>query len=75
MVAFALNLKINLCPQQVSAIGCTPPCNKKVGTCLAHLGRARARCELGAEPPWIVGVFAISRAGRRDPGRDHGQVR
>ena len=44
-------------------------------TCLAHLGRARARCELGAEPPWMVRAFAISRAGRRDLGRDHGQVR
>jgi hypothetical protein len=44
-------------------------------TCLAHLKRAGTRCELGAEPPWMVRAFAISRAGRRDPGRDHGQVR
>jgi len=44
-------------------------------TCLAHFGRVRARCELGAEPPWMVRAFAISRAGRRDLGRDHGQVR
>ena len=50
MVAFAVHLKINLCPQQVSAIGCTPPCSKKVGAMSSFKERR------------LLFMFSVSRA-------------